>query len=443
MESGSDWDSLSGDDDIEPPSISIAADTPQNTKHVEADAPHVAPRGFSPSNKNPLTRTGMEPRAPPRTAETYRNMLNKGNVQGITAFKDRGDYDATSERSTPTRSRRDVQTPNEQSAFKEIELKENKTALNRAPMSSSSHQKKKSVFRDSNENLPYTEFEANDMSPVRLKGEPLAQTAVPSRAHQEYIVPSPAPQEFTEPPPRKSIKKQERNVQESKGPKGTKTKDKKSHRAVQSDDDDILVNEHVSNKMSYESDVEPDSDYHHSFAKNGPKDYSSDAVILKNYYDKDRLEERFLYEDGIRDYCSAYTGSSAKMPIVADRIETYTKRGIQEVFGTLQILVDFVVIFVVELARFLFKQFGRKLLGGVIIVFGDSFLKPLLAVSFNNIIQPLFILVWNMMHVFRKLIEPALLLTREIFSQLAMLLRSLRLVDWFASSKESPVVKNV
>ena len=82
-----------------------------------------------------------------------------GNVQGITAFKDRGDYDATSERSTPTRSRRDVQTPNEQNAFKEIELKENKTALNRAPMSSSSHQKKKSVFRDSNENLPYTEFE--------------------------------------------------------------------------------------------------------------------------------------------------------------------------------------------------------------------------------------------------------------------------------------------
>ena len=131
------------------------------------------------------------------------------------------------------------------------------------------------------------------------------------------------------------------------------------------------------------------------------------------------------------------------MPHFFPRIETYTKRGIQELFGTLQILVDFVVIFIVELARFLFKQFGRKLLGGVIIVFGDSFLKPLLSVSFNNIIQPLFILVWNMMHVFRKLIEPVLLLTREIFSQFAMLLRSFRLVDWFASNKEGPVVKNV
>ena len=32
------------------------------------------------------------------------------------------------------------------------------------------------------------------------------------------------------------------------------------------------------------------------------------------------LFDRFLYEDGIRDYCSAYTGSSAKMPIVADRL---------------------------------------------------------------------------------------------------------------------------
>ena len=89
----------------------------------------------------------------------YHQLILLGNVQGITAFKDRGDYDAPSERSTPTRSRRDVQTPNEQNAFKEIELKENKTAQNRAPMSSSGHQKKKSVFRDSNENLPYTEFE--------------------------------------------------------------------------------------------------------------------------------------------------------------------------------------------------------------------------------------------------------------------------------------------
>ena len=134
---------------------------------------------------------------------------------------------------------------------------------------------------------------ASDMSPVRKKGEPLAQTAMPSRVHQEYIVPSPAPQEFTEPPQRKSIKKQERNAQESKGSKRAKAKDKKSHRAVQSDDEDIVLNEHVSDKISYGSDVELGSDYHHSFAKHGPKDYASDAVILKNYYDKDRLEERY------------------------------------------------------------------------------------------------------------------------------------------------------
>ena len=32
------------------------------------------------------------------------------------------------------------------------------------------------------------------------------------------------------------------------------------------------------------------------------------------------LFDRFMYEDGIRDYCSAYNGSSAKMPVVADRL---------------------------------------------------------------------------------------------------------------------------
>ena len=76
-------------------------------------------------------------------------------------------------------------------------------------------------------------------------------------------------------------------------------------------------------------------------------------------------------------------------------------------------------------------------------MFGDSFLKPLLAATFNNIIQPMFVLVWNVMHIIRKLVEPALILTREIFSQFAMMLRALRLVDWNPNSKEDAVVKNV
>ena len=111
------------------------------------------------------------------------------------------------------------------------------------------------------------------------------------------------------------------------------------------------------------------------------------------------------------------------------RVESYTQRGIQEFFGALQIVVDFAVIFIVELLRFLFRQFGRKLIGGTVTVFGDSFLKPVLTAVFNNVVQPLFVLVWNMMFGFRKLLDPVLAITKEILSQVSMVLQSFRLVE--------------
>ena len=121
------------------------------------------------------------------------------------------------------------------------------------------------------------------------------------------------------------------------------------------------------------------------------------------------------------------------------RIEHYTRRGIQEFFGALQILLDFVVIFVVELLRFLFKLFGRKLLGGIITVFGDSMLKPVLAALYNYIIQPVLILLWNIIYGFRKLLEPFLLILRDFFSYAAILLRSFRLVEWNTRVPENQV----
>ena len=82
-----------------------------------------------------------------------------GNVQGITSFKDRGDLDDTSERSTPNQKKRGVNTTIKQDVFKEIEMKENMAAQNIAHASSSGRKKKRSTLKDSNENLPYTEFE--------------------------------------------------------------------------------------------------------------------------------------------------------------------------------------------------------------------------------------------------------------------------------------------
>lgn len=95
------------------------------------------------------------------------------------------------------------------------------------------------------------------------------------------------------------------------------------------------------------------------------------------------------------------------------------------------------------MARFLFRQFGRKLVGGLITVFGDSLLKPVLTALFNHIIQPILILVWNMMHAVRKLVEPVFMMTREILSQFAMVLRAFRIVAWNRDDNEASPVKSV
>ena len=106
-----------------------------------------------------------------------------------------------------------------------------------------------------------------------------------------------------------------------------------------------------------------------------------------------------------------------------------TRRGVQEFFGALQILFDFIIIFLVELLRFLLKQFGRKLIAGTITAAGDFLIKPVLTALFNGIVQPLFVLTWNVMYGLRKLLDPLLSLTRELLTQVAMLLRAFRLVD--------------
>ena len=77
QDSNSDWDSLSGDEELEPPSVSVAVESSRQIKqppHVDPIEQHVSPS----LAKSPLSRTNKEPRAPPRTSEKYRNTANRG-----------------------------------------------------------------------------------------------------------------------------------------------------------------------------------------------------------------------------------------------------------------------------------------------------------------------------------------------------------------------------
>ena len=101
----------------------------------------------------------------------------------------------------------------------------------------------------------------------------------------------------------------------------------------------------------------------------------------------------------------------------------------QEVFSTIRIVTDFAFIFVLELLRFTFHYVLLRLLGGIIIVVGDHFLKPYLALLFNSVIQPSFIFTRNIFIGVRNLLQPLMDISSTFVAQLGSLLRAFRLFE--------------
>ena len=77
--------------------------------------------------------------------------------QNVTTFRDHGELDLASEES-PRLPKRDVQMPNREEIFQEIEMTESKKKqqIYNASINSKGN---RTVLRDSNENLPYTQFD--------------------------------------------------------------------------------------------------------------------------------------------------------------------------------------------------------------------------------------------------------------------------------------------
>lgn len=116
----------------------------------------------------------------------------------------------------------------------------------------------------------------------------------------------------------------------------------------------------------------------------------------------------------------------------------------REVFGVLQILINFFLIFILELFKTVIYSI-RYLLTGVLYTTGDHFIKPLLSAMFNNIVQPFAVLLLNVFTICTNLLKPILALTREIFTQIAIPLRAFRLFsfNWEKTSKDEIITRDI
>jgi hypothetical protein len=97
-------------------------------------------------------------------------------------------------------------------------------------------------------------------------------------------------------------------------------------------------------------------------------------------------------------------------------------------FIALRFLTSVFLVFLVQLAYFLFLDVFYRFLVPVIVVFGDFVVKPLLTAVFNGLVRPALSLVWNALHRASQAVSPLVCLLRSICQAIAVALASFRLV---------------
>ncbi|XP_075780962.1 uncharacterized protein LOC102453769 isoform X3 [Pelodiscus sinensis] len=132
----------------------------------------------------------------------------------------------------------------------------------------------------------------------------------------------------------------------------------------------------------------------------------------------------------------------AYMMKLAKSSEKVIEQNLREFFGLLRILVNVVLIFLLELVRFLSTSVFQGLVVGLLTTVGDHALKPFLVAVFNSILQPLLLFLLNVLCSVRNLAYPFLDILKGICLQLAVVLRACRLVE-VNMQPERPVAQKV
>jgi len=109
-----------------------------------------------------------------------------------------------------------------------------------------------------------------------------------------------------------------------------------------------------------------------------------------------------------------------------------------ELFGVAHIFLAFLTAFVLQLFKFLLISLIRPLIIGLVQQFSDYAFKPFLTTCFNGIIQPVFIFFHNIARSFRDLCLPIARGIGHFVTQLARILKSIRLLDVNTNTTNGP-----
>lgn len=111
------------------------------------------------------------------------------------------------------------------------------------------------------------------------------------------------------------------------------------------------------------------------------------------------------------------------------RSERLVRRLWQEVFGSIRLLCDFLVIFLVELFRFLLQTVFHRCVAASANLLSNHVVWPILSAIHNVLIQPLAVLLWLIGRGLGQLLSPVLDFLSRLSHILAVPLRAFRLVE--------------
>ncbi|KAK9305186.1 hypothetical protein QLX08_003704 [Tetragonisca angustula] len=131
---------------------------------------------------------------------------------------------------------------------------------------------------------------------------------------------------------------------------------------------------------------------------------------------------------------SAYYRTTDSPPILAtekcaEKTDQAATRFWAEIFGTIHIGTAFITAFVLQLVRFILYSIIRPLTVGILQLLADYFIKPLLSIVFNALIQPVLILLYNIATSCKDLCEPIAEAIGLFLREIAHVCAAIRVVE--------------
>ncbi|CAG9805910.1 unnamed protein product [Chironomus riparius] len=206
------------------------------------------------------------------------------------------------------------------------------------------------------------------------------------------------------------------------------------------------MNSQMSNQHFHahsDSDVAPDN-YNKSKSENG-KIHKMFSCFTSNSFDRDsenckvdsqqsnekpQKTEYYPFDHG--DHQSYHTTDRApqlKSDNAAEKVHEHATKFWAEVFGTLNIGVTFFLVFFIQFYRFILYSFIRSIVVGFLQTTSDYLIKPILAMTFNGIIQPILQFIRNILESTWDTLEPLAHMIVGFCMPVIECLRSFRLID--------------